>query len=200
MKRLFLATTVIALMGCASTALAQRTGGGGAASLLSIAEVQKELNITDAQKEKLQDLRGKIGDVQNLSREERQKKFEELAKKTGETIKTVLDERQQKRLAELRIQHDGAGSLARAEVAEQVGLEQAQKDQIKKIQTENTPTNRPNFQNATQEERQKFLTESRDRREKTHAAILGVLTPAQKEAFEKMQGAKFTFPPQRRAQ
>lgn len=194
---------VLAVCGLASTAMAQRPGGGffgggGAAGLLAIEEVQKELAITDAQKEKLKGLRGDRADFQNLSREERTKKFEEIAKKADETIKSTLDEKQQKRLAELRIQRDGAGSLARAEVAEKLGLDQAQKDQIKKIQTDSTPTDRPNFQNATQEERQKFQAEARERREKANTAMLAVLTSAQKETFEKMQGAKFTFPERRR--
>ena len=161
---------------------------------MAIAEVQKELNITDAQKEKLQALRGERGNQQNLSREDRQKLFEELAKKADETIKSVLDEKQQQRFAELRIQRDGAGSLARAEIAEKLGLDQAQKDQVKKIRADNAPTNRPNFQNATAEELQKFATEARERREKINTALLAVLTSAQKESFEKLQGAKFTFP------
>jgi Spy/CpxP family protein refolding chaperone len=199
MKRSYLAMTVLVVAGCASMALAQGRGGGGfgrggAAGLLAMAEVQKELSITDAQKEKLQALRGERGDLQNLSQEERQQRFADLAKKADETIKSVLDEKQLHRLAELRIQREGASSLARAEIAEKLGLDQAQKDQVKKIQADNMPTTRPDFQNATQEERQKFMAEARERREKLNTALLAVLTPAQKESFEKLQGTKFTFP------
>lgn len=199
MKRFYVVATAMVVVGLASTALAQRPGGGYfGAGLLAIEEVQKELGITDAQKEKLKALRGERVDFQNLSREERRAKVEELAKKADETIKATLDEKQQARLAELRLQRDGAGSLARAEVAEKLGLDQAQKDQIKKIQADSVPAERPNLQNATQEERQKFAAEARERREKTSAATLAVLTAAQKEVFEKMQGAKFTFPARRR--
>ena len=203
MRRFYVTVAIVMLLGLTSTAMAQRTGqggfgGGGSAGLLMIEEVRKELNITSEQQEKLQALRGERGNTENLSREERVKRFEELAKKADETIKSVLDEKQQKRLAELRIQREGANSLARAEVAEKVSLEQAQKDQIKKIVDDVKPTDFGAFQNATQEERQKLMAEIREQREKTNTAILAVLTPAQKESFEKMQGAKFTFPEFRR--
>jgi Spy/CpxP family protein refolding chaperone len=175
-------------------------GGGGVGALLMIAEVQKELNITDDQKTKLREAiggGGGRGDFQNLSREEIQKRIEEAAKKAEETVKTVLDAKQQERLGELRIQRDGAVALARAEVAEKIGLDQAQKDKIKKVQEESA-ANRPNFpgQNATEEERTKARDEARKAREKVTTEILAVLSPQQKEAFEKLQGAKFEFPAQ----
>ena len=106
----------------------------------------------------------------------------------------MLDEKQQHRLSELRIQRDGASSLARAEIAEKLALDQAQKEQIAKIEADNAPTERPNFQSANQEERDKFIAAARERREKMNTALLAVLTPEQKEAFKKMQGARFTFP------
>ncbi len=78
------AVAILAVAGMSSTASAQQPGGrrgfggiGGGASLLMNQAVQKELNITDEQKEKLQTaLRGGgRGDLQNLSREERRKKL-----------------------------------------------------------------------------------------------------------------------------
>ncbi|MBL8814442.1 MAG: hypothetical protein JNL58_00315 [Planctomyces sp.] len=188
---------VLMVTGFASTVFAQGPGGrgnGGVLGLVSMEEVQKELSMTEAQVEKFTSLRGDRSSQQNLSREERQKQNAELAKKADEAVKTVLDEKQQQRLSELRIQRDGANSLTRAEVAEKLGLDDAQKEQIARIEADNTPTERPNFQNATPEEREKFMTAARERREKTNTALLAVLKPEQKEAFEKMQGARFTFP------
>jgi hypothetical protein len=110
----------------------------------------------------------------------------------------VLDETQQKRLEELRIQREGAESLTRAEVIAKLGLEQAQKDKIKEIAAAEDSAPRFDFQNATDEERQKYFAEARQRREKRNADLLAVLTAAQKTSFEKLQGAKFTFPERRR--
>ena len=194
MKQFLIALMV---MGCASAALAQGPGGrggGGVMGLVSMAEVQKELSMTEAQIEKFTALRGERGSQQDLSREERQKRSDELAKKADAVVKTVLDEKQQQRLSELRIQRDGATSLTRAEVAEKLALDAAQKEQISKIDADSRPTERFDFQNATQEEREKYMTAARERREKTNVALLAVLKPEQKEAFEKMHGTKFTFP------
>jgi hypothetical protein len=208
MKRFLVLATVVACVGFTSSAFAQQRGrggfgfgSGGVAGLLAIEEVRSELKVTPEQAEKLQALRGSREDreaLQNLSREERQKRYAEMAKKAEDTVKTVLDETQQKRLEELRIQRDGAESLTRAEVAEKLGLEQAQKDKIKQIAEAGDSNRDFDFQNATQEERQKFFTEARERREKRNTDLLAVLTDAQKQSFEKMHGAKFTFPERRR--
>ncbi len=204
MKRFPVVTAAVAILviaGMTSTASAQRQGGrgfgrGGAVGLVTMEAVQKELNLTSEQKEKLQTaLRRERGGNQNLSREERQKRFQELAKKADETIKNTLDEKQQKRLEELRIQREGATALTRPEVAKKLGLDEAQQEKIKKIVADNAQTrSRTSFQNATQEERQKFFAEARERREKENTALLAVLTADQKKAFEKMEGEKFTFP------
>ena len=208
MKRSHFAVALLVIVGVASTASAQGQRGQGfgrgisASGLLRNEAVQKELNLTGEQtktlQEKLQALRGNREDFANLSREELQKRFEEMGKKTEEAIKTVLDEKQQERLKELEIQAVGAAALMAPEVAEQLKLEQAQKEKIQKIQQESRPTERFDFRNASQEERQKYLQEARERREKTNKELLAVLTAEQKEAFEKMQGKKFEFPQQGR--
>jgi len=196
--------TALMVLGFATSALAQAPGGrgpgggGGVLGLLSIAEVQQELNMSENQKEKFRSLRGEGGDQQTLTREERRKRGEELAKRADDLVKKEFSEEQQQRLSELRIQREGTSSLARKEIAEKLGLDHGQQDQIAKIQSESTPSTRPNFQNASQEERARWMAEARERREKTDAALLVVLTAAQKESFEKMQGAKFTFPQGRR--
>jgi hypothetical protein len=206
MKRFLMLAAVVAVVGVNSSAFAQQRGRGGfdrggAVSLLLIEEVQNELKITAEQKEQLEALRGSREDreaFQDLSREERQKRIAELTKKAEETVKTVLDAAQQKRLEELRIQREGAESLTRAEVAGKLGLEQAQKDKIKQIVESSDSASDFDFQNATDEERQKYFAEVRERREKRNAELLAVLTEAQKETFQKLQGEKFTFPERRR--
>jgi hypothetical protein len=206
MKRFLMWALVVAWVGLPSSAFAQQRGRGGfdrgsVTTLLMIDEVQNELKLTAEQKEKLQSLRCSREDraaLQDLSREERQKRYEERAKKAEETIKTTLDETQQKRLQELRLQREGAEALTRAEVAEKLGFDQAQKDKVKQV-LEAADSNRQfDFRNATQEEREKYFAEARERREKRDADLLAVLTDAQKESFQKMQGEKFTFPERRR--
>lgn len=203
MKRHYLLSVAL-LAVCTSSVFAQqgrgRFGGDGVGGLLAMEEVRKELNITSEQAEKLRAARGNPEDFQNLTREERRERFEQLVKKTEETIKSVLDEKQQQRLSELRIQREGPTALARPEVAEKVGLDQSQKEQIQKILEESRGGDRFDFQNATQEERTRYFAERRERSEKANASILAVLTSTQKETFEKLQGAKFDFPERGRGQ
>lgn len=199
MKRINASLAVLAVVACASTVLAQERGGGfrrgGAMGLLSSTEVQTELKITDYQKTKLDSLRAERGSREGLSRDERRARDEEFAKKADEALKTILDEQQQQRLAELRLQRAGARALTSSVVAEKLALDQAQKDQLAKLEADAAAVDRPDFRNASQEEREKYFTESRQRREKMESAMLAVLTDAQKETFVAMQGAKFTFPP-----
>lgn len=215
MKRLCMALCVALLLFGVQTASAQRPGGGrggpgafggGSAFLLANEAVQKELNIAQEQRDKLREIAqemregaGQRGDFQNLSQEERQKRIAEMqerAKKAEEKISAVLDAKQKERLEQLRIQREGAVALARADVAEKVGLAAEQKEKIQKIQQEarSGAGGGQNFRNLSDEERQKAFAEMRERREKVANEILGVLNAEQKEKFEKLKGAKFDFP------
>ena len=191
--------------------------GGGVTTLLASPEVLKELNVSSEQKglieDMLKDLRpaggtggaggGNRQDFQNLSQEERQKRVDELrkqgeerAKKADDMVKVILEAKQVDRLNQLRLQTEGVGALSRAEVADKVGLTQEQKDKIAKIREAARP-DPGSFQrggNASQEDRQKAAQEFLARREKTNAEVLAVLTPTQKDTWDKMQGKKFDFP------
>jgi hypothetical protein len=217
------AVTLVAM--AASLATAQERGGGrrggfgfggfgfgGPGALLAIPEVQKELGLAEADAKKLNDeLRalwpqpgagGAREEFRNLSEEEQQKRrdefrkqAEEIGKKSDEKIKATLTEAQYKRLGELRIQREGAGSLSRAEVAEKLKLTDEQKEKIAKIQEEARPQfGRGRGGEGAQGERPNF-EEIRARMEKTNADIVAVLSEEQKIAWEGMKGKKFDFPP-----
>lgn len=186
-------------------------GGGGVGGLVGMAEVQKEIGVTDEQKteitkilEESRPMRGGGGfnreEFQNLSEEERSKRLDEMrkqgeetAKKVEEKVKGLLNEQQWTRLTELRIQREGVAALARPDVAEKLGLSDEQKKEVAKLNESLRPafgrggpggggSERPNFE------------EMRAQREKTQKEMLAVLSEDQKESFEKMQGAKFEFP------
>ncbi len=202
MKRLQIMGMVAMMVaaGITASASAQQEAGersrvriGGSAGLLMNKAVQKELNITPEQKQKLEALQEDSDDAKNLTPKEQRKLSREKIKKAEETIKTMLDEKQQTRLAEIRIQLAGASAITRHDVAMKLGLDQKQKDLIQKIQTKYKPSARLDIQNATPEEVKKFRAEARLRRDKISMGILSVLTKEQKENFKKMQGEKFTL-------
>jgi hypothetical protein len=217
MKQMTLVVGIVFVLSSASIAVAQgergqQRGRGqgpgsgiGVAGLLAMPEVQKELAVTADQKglidDLLSDLRGSNRgrqDNQDVSREERQKRAEEQEKKTEDLLKTILEAKQVDRLNQLRLQREGASAMARAEIADALKLTQEQKEKIGKIRDESRTQRGQRGearQETSREDRQKAAAEFRERREKTNADILAVLTADQKATWEKMQGKKFDFPP-----
>jgi len=191
-----------------------RGGPGGmgqdTVGILRMPEVQKELGLDEAKKKEAtaivekteEELRGSVNfrELQGLSNEERQKKMEELGKKREEAnqkaldqLAKVLDAKQLERFKQLRLQREGVTALARPEVAQKLELSQEQKDKIKKIQDEARQA-AGNFGQLSDEERRDFFAKAEERRQKVNADVLAVLTPSQKENWDKMLGAKFEFP------
>lgn len=204
MNRVCTLLAMVVIVAAGGIASAQRPGGPGGpggrggAAILMIEAVQKELGITEEQKtklrESLQGQRENFQQLQNLTGEERQKKFEEMTKKTDELVQSILDAKQKARFAELQLQREGGAALFRAEIAEKLKLTSEQKEQVAKIQSQGMSAPPANFRDLSEEDRRKAFTEMREKREKATASLLGLLTAEQKAEFEKLQGAKFEFP------
>ncbi len=188
-------------------------GGGGGAMLLAIPKVQEELKITDEQKTKLQALAEKLGaemrerfaGFRDLSDEERQKRMEEMqaegAKRLEEVRKQVaeiLKPEQVKRLRQIELQQQGVRALERAEVAEELGITDAQKADMQKVREEIEAKmqamreERRGQQGPPSEER---MAEFRKMREEAEAKVMAVLTDAQKQKLRDMMGEPFEMPP-----
>ncbi|WLD14617.1 hypothetical protein [Planctellipticum variicoloris] len=188
-------------------------GGGGAAGLIAMEAVQKEIGVSTEQVEKIQTAIRELGggrgpgggdrpNFQEMSEEERTKFFEEMrkqgeerAKKAEEILKANLDAKQLARLEELRIQREGAGALARTEVAAKLKLTDDQKEKIKEaLASAQVDLRGGGGGGFDREAMQKRFEEARAKREKANADALAVLTADQKTAFDGLQGAKFEFP------
>lgn len=208
------------LLAAQSFSQAQGPGGGGgrrggpqggnigAAGLLRIEEVQKELGVTDEQKAEftkaMESMQGPGAfnreEFRKLSQEERDKKLaefrkegEERSKKADEAVKALLKPEQWTRLSELRLQREGVRALSREDVQTQLGLTDEQKAKIKTL-TEAPIQGFANFEDMSEEERAKLREEMTARREAFNKGMAEVLTPEQKETWTKLQGAKFEFP------
>jgi hypothetical protein len=195
--------------------------GGGvsrgiSAMLLAMPEVQTELSLTDDQKKKIEDLgqdvrdkaRASFGNInfqelQNMTDEERQKKFEEMRKKAedvtkglDEKISGILDAKQSERLKQLQLQREGAMALTRAEIAKKLALTEEQQAKIKKLVEDARPTNTTRFfdPNQTPEERQAARKKMQDQIEKVQKDCLAVLTDDQMLDWTNMCGKTFKFP------
>ncbi len=191
-------------------------GGGSASMLLGIEEVQKELNLNDDQKKQIGDLltearekvRASMGqinfqDLQNLSAEEREKrfgemrkKFEEGGKEIDEKVGKLLDAKQSERLHQLVLQREGAMALTHPDVIKKLDLSEEQQAKIKKIK-EDARANAPRMAfepNQSNEERQAAFKKMREQFEKTQKECFAVLNDDQMLDWTKMCGKTFLFP------
>ncbi|HEU4754696.1 MAG TPA: hypothetical protein VFU47_16430 [Armatimonadota bacterium] len=189
-----------------------RPGWGSPIDLVMIPEVQRELRLDDGQTDavrqlgqglraKMQEIFQSTGGFQNLSQEERHRRFQAMGEQRARAEKQlaeILDNKQSARLRQIGLQREGYRALTRPDVAAELRL---------------TPDQRQRIQAALDGERQAFKDAfqgfgagmSPDRREEirrkageilqsTDARLLGTLTDAQKRQFQAMQGAPFKFP------
>jgi len=178
--------------------------------------VQKELNVTDEQKKTLSELAAQlqaeameiISGLQDLSPEEQKEHMPELMKMVGdkgkeiqEKVDKVLDQKQLARMKELSLQSRGAAALEDDEVAAVLKISDEQKTKLIEVREEGSKKMEEAMAalrgggggGDAGDMRKKMM----DMRKELGDKALAVLSTEQKEQFEKMKGAKFTFPPQR---
>ena len=135
--------------------------GMDAARLLMIEQVQKEINLTEEQKSKLEALREEMRgqarggedrgrmreEMQNLGEEERRERMQQMmqqfreqaekrTKEMMEKLGQVLSAEQMLRLKQIQLQQEGVMVLRRPEVVEELGLDDSQKERLQKIAEE----------------------------------------------------------------
>jgi Spy/CpxP family protein refolding chaperone len=169
-------------------------------ALLNAEKVQKELKITDEQKEKitaaLREARPGGRDAfggQNASQEERRKAVEEFQKKAaeaGKKAKETLTAEQSKRLREIYLQVAGTEALNNEEVAAALKISDDQKKQLATASEENRAKMRDAFQAGGQGgNREEAARKIAELRTEADAKILAILTADQKKQLDEMKGA-----------
>lgn len=155
--------------------------------LLMREDVQKELNLSQTQKAKLEQLRQEMQqamqELRDLPPEQRRERMQALRQKYDPA--TILNETQRKRLRELELQWQGPFALMDPEVAKQVGLTEEQQAKIRGIIQEA-------FQSVRGQPGER-MQEFQKAREQAEKKILEVLTPAQREKWQQMLGKPFEF-------
>lgn len=124
-----------------------------------------------------------------MDQEQMRKHAEEMDAK----IKGILSDSQFKRYKELGLQMQGPAALAQKDLAEKIGLSEAQRLQIRGILEEG----RPRFEGPSEggqppdpESMRKMMDQARDANNKK---ILAVLTSAQRTKWDSMLGQPFKF-------
>ena len=185
-------------------------GGSNKSRLLRSEQVQTELKLTDEQKSKINAIleesrpQGREGfggnreEFRNLSQEERQKRFQEMAetarKRNAEVeqkLEGALDVDQVKRMNEISIQQRGLGALSDDEVAADLKLTDAQKTKIREINEANREKMREMFTGGRGQGGEDNRARFQELRTNTEKQIMDVLTAEQKQAFADMKGSAF---------
>ncbi|MCL6623419.1 MAG: hypothetical protein K6T17_02225 [Fimbriimonadales bacterium] len=164
-------------------------------------DVQKELKLTEAQKKSLQTLfqsmsaprQGSPRSQPGQGQRERGPRlnFEEMQK----AIKDILTPAQEKRLEELTLQWMGPSALLLPDVAKKVGLTAQQQQKIRELEQAQSQKAREAFQRARNSS--KLLQQWEKLHKELDTKILALLTPAQKQKWQSLQGKPFTFNPPR---
>jgi Spy/CpxP family protein refolding chaperone len=187
---------------------------GSLLGLLRIEQVQKELKLSDEVAAKVRELRQKLGAEMREKfaglreiedREQRRAKMTELSdefdRKAREQLREVLSREQMMRLYQIRMQvRPAVESLANRRVAGRLQLTEEQQQKLaqlsKDVQAKQSEL-LGGMRDATQEQRREMFEKLRKIRSDADEQALGVLTAEQKEAFEKMKGAKIELPTRR---
>ena len=182
--------------------------------MLRAEAVQKELGFSDEQKKSVAAIANQlqaeameiISGLQDLSPEEQKEHMPELMKMVGEKgqemqekVDKILEAKQAARMKELSLQSRGAAALEDEEIISTLKIKDDQKEKLVAIREEGGKKMEEAMQSLrggggdAGEMRQKIMAMRKELGEKA----LAVLTPEQREQFDKMKGAKFDFPPQR---
>jgi len=200
-----LGLTLGALALLASPALAQdrtqgRGGyGGGAAGFLMAPNVQKDLNLTDAQVKKVQETLREIRErhqtdysaLRDASPDVRWTKMATLNEMVGDEVKKALSfcAEQSKRYAQISLQAHGLQAFANTTVEEQLKLTNDQKSKIREI-VEATWSSFAGAINKDASEQER--TDARNKRAATQkqnmTKVQGLLTDDQKKAWKELTG------------
>ncbi len=172
-------------------------GGPSNVMLIGAPEVQAELALTDAQKQRVGELQGEMQEqmraafsginfqeLGSLSEEERDKRFADIRTKSDAAMKLLdeklnkdLDAKQVARLKQLALQRDVIAALNRAEVSRQLKLTKDQETRLRDIASQGFPPFGPP-----------------DARQQAQADALAVLNESQQKQWAGLTGKGFTFP------
>jgi type II secretory pathway component GspD/PulD (secretin) len=164
-------------------------GGGsrgfGGSSLMSVVfqdSVRTELNITDEQIAKLEELSQSSSPdrsrLREMSSEERTKFFAENQKKSEEQLKTILKVGQYTRLQQLSLQRRGPSVLLQDEMATEFKITDTQKEKLEEAAQQRRDAFRNAFRDGlSEEERNRVSAEWNEK-------MLAVLAPEQKQLWD----------------
>jgi hypothetical protein len=197
-----------------------RPSRGGMVGLLRHPNVQKDLNLSDEQKEKANELLDELGRMsmpkqgEQLEQGEFMRRMQnpmaipEVRERAEKGLAEILKPEQLARLKEIGLQAQGPAAFSNPEVVKTLAITDEQKEKFAELNKQTNEQRQKMIQSQmdlSPEERMEKRAEMQAEMQKLHQKLtadsLGVLTPEQREKFEKMTGKKIDLtPPQRQRQ
>lgn len=185
-----------------NTAHAQRGGGMrmqqvSRFQLATLSEVESDTKLTADQKSLAKSLKEKLdakraemgGGGGGPSQEAR----EQLAKFTAESdaeFAGKLDDAQKKRFNGLLLQNNGVAAVLDAQISKELGLGEDTVKKLREVNRDNQTARREAMQAAQGGNREEMMENMRKLTEKSDAALLAVLSDAEKKKMEELKGTK----------
>lgn len=179
-------------------------GPSGASSIfrmLGIAEVRKEVGVTDEVYETVSKQMAEINDKlrsRDLSEEDRKKLGEEANTKAQEIMDEILTPAKMKRLKGLYAQQSQARAVLNTVIAKEISLPDDKRTEIEKALTELTEKNMESFRQGGGQGAaggaggfQEIMAKAQEEASKL---VESKLSADQKKALEELKGEKFEFP------
>jgi hypothetical protein len=192
----------LGLLGMAAmSALAQQPqrGGGGPGMMSGIRllmqkSVQKELQITAEQTQKIEEAQAKVmesfsGLADITDQNERRQKMQELAREGERSAAKILKRDQMKRFKEISLQLQGARAFSDPEVAKALDLADEAKEKIKAITDEAGRQQRQQFQQGADPQAARKKME--ELRKATMDKVVAILSADQKAKWKELTGEPF---------
>ncbi len=214
-------TTVVAAAACVALAAAQGGGQGRGGfgqrggmdgtglNLLGRADVQRDMQITDAQKAKITALQEKqraaFGQGRggggagggNFDPDALRAEMEKRNAETKKEIAAILDEGQVKRLGEIRVQLAGNRAVLDSEAQKALALSEAQIHQVRDLQAKQREAQAALIEKMRNQEldRDQMRAAQQKNNEVLGAELGKVLTDAQRAKLKEMGGTEFKADP-----
>lgn len=180
-----------------SSSLAQRTSTNSTLTMLQRGSVQEELELTDEQKEKVEELaasakpdfKAYLEELRNLDAEAREKRKTEFNEETarkreeaGQKARELLTSDQRKSFDAMIVREQGVRGLLQGAIASDLSITDDQKTKISEVLDQRSRAIREQGFRASREERDKLRAEWDEK-------VLAVLTPEQKDMWVAKAGS-----------
>jgi type II secretory pathway component GspD/PulD (secretin) len=175
-------------------------GGGGLLAELQSETSRSELGLTEAQLRQIEELNEAARDNRDLFadifqrlrdaqdedereqiRAEMRERSEQLQAEQDEQVKQIISAEQVRRLEQLGLQRQGVRALSRDEIAESLGLTEAQREELAELIQERDQARRQLGFRASEEEREAFNQE-------WDAKVLATLSDEQRKSWNDRLG------------